>query len=117
MPTPPGKTDEPSVAPPERGDVLTFQDLLRVIEERRSDDQIPRLIEELQQNKGASYENVLLHLRVADALTRERDPQELDGPAAQEIEQIIARLDTGIAEERKAMDALLSRLRTTRIAA
>jgi hypothetical protein len=36
--------------------------------------------------------------------------------AAQEIDRIIERLDIGIAEEKKAMDALLSRLRTTRIA-
>jgi stalled ribosome rescue protein Dom34 len=36
--------------------------------------------------------------------------------AAQEIDRIIERLDVGIAEEKKAMDALLSRLRTTRIA-
>ena len=36
--------------------------------------------------------------------------------AAQEIDWIIERLDVGIAEEKKAMDALLSRLRTTRIA-
>jgi hypothetical protein len=35
--------------------------------------------------------------------------------ALREIDRIIARLDAGIAEERKEMGALLSRLRTTRI--
>jgi hypothetical protein len=37
--------------------------------------------------------------------------------AAQEIDRIIERLDVGIAAERKAMEALLSRLLNTRIAA
>jgi hypothetical protein len=37
--------------------------------------------------------------------------------AAQEIDQIIARLDAGIAEEKKAMEELLSRLRSSRVAA
>ena len=37
--------------------------------------------------------------------------------AIQEIDRILARLDVGIAEERKQMDELLARLRTTRIAA
>lgn len=36
--------------------------------------------------------------------------------AAQEIDRLIERLDAGIAEEKRAMNALLSRLRTTRIA-
>ena len=37
--------------------------------------------------------------------------------AAQEIDRIIARLDVEIPEAQKRMDALLARLRTTRIAA
>jgi hypothetical protein len=41
---------------------------------------------------------------------------EAEVTAAQEIDRIIERLDVGIAEEKKAMDALLSRLRATRIA-
>jgi hypothetical protein len=40
-----------------------------------------------------------------------------DETAAQEIDNILARLDRGIAREQDAMDALLSRLRTTLIAA
>jgi hypothetical protein len=47
------------------------------------------------------------HLEAADS----------EATATEEIERIIVRLDTGIAEERKAMDALLFRLRTTVIAA
>jgi hypothetical protein len=34
-----------------------------------------------------------------------------------DIDRILARLDVGIAKENEAMDALLARLRTTRIAA
>jgi hypothetical protein len=37
--------------------------------------------------------------------------------AMRETDQIIARLDVGVAKERMEMDALLARLRTTRIAA
>jgi len=48
----------------------------------------------------------------------QRKPQRSDDDlAAQEIDRILARLDVGIAEERKQMDELLARLRTTRIAA
>ncbi|MBV9251550.1 MAG: hypothetical protein JO227_20160 [Acetobacteraceae bacterium] len=38
------------------------------------------------------------------------------GAEEQEIEHALTRLELGIAEERKAMDALLSKLRATRIA-
>ena len=34
-----------------------------------------------------------------------------------DLDELLARLDAGIAEEQKKMDALLSRLRTTLIAA
>ena len=50
-------------------------------------------------------------------LTGEPETQGLEDLATQEIEQIIARLGSGIAEERKAMDALLSRIRATLIVA
>ena len=40
-----------------------------------------------------------------------------EASALHEIDQIIVRLDAGIAEERKEMGALLARLRTTRSAA
>jgi putative thioredoxin len=40
-----------------------------------------------------------------------------DELAAREIDNILSRLEPGIAREQEAMDALLSRLRTTRIAA
>jgi hypothetical protein len=36
---------------------------------------------------------------------------------AKELDETLARLDAGIAEERKQMEDLLARLRTTRIAA
>jgi hypothetical protein len=40
-----------------------------------------------------------------------------DAAAMLDIERILARLDTGIPEPQHAMDALLARLRTTRVAA
>jgi hypothetical protein len=46
-----------------------------------------------------------------------RAPAEAEATAAQEIDRIIARLDVEIPEAQKRMDALLARLRTTRIAA
>ncbi|MBV9784896.1 MAG: hypothetical protein JO264_13885 [Acidisphaera sp.] len=41
---------------------------------------------------------------------------EAEALAAEQIDQIIERVDAGITAEKKAMDELLSRLRTTRIA-
>jgi hypothetical protein len=40
-----------------------------------------------------------------------------DAEAWQELDKLLARVEAGIAEEKKAMDALLAQLRTTRIAA
>jgi hypothetical protein len=53
----------------------------------------------------------------AEAAARTGKVEIEDATALEGIDQIIARLDVGIAEERKEMDALLARLRTTRIAA
>lgn len=44
-------------------------------------------------------------------------PSSEDAPVIQEIDRIIARLDTEIPAAQKTMDALLSRLRSTRIVA
>ena len=40
-----------------------------------------------------------------------------DEAAEKDLDELLARLDAGIAQEQKKMDALLSRLRTTLIAA
>jgi hypothetical protein len=52
-----------------------------------------------------------------EPLHQPRHEPENDAVAIEEIDRILARLDVGIAEERKQMDELLARLRTTRIAA
>jgi stalled ribosome rescue protein Dom34 len=54
--------------------------------------------------------------RIVQATGKATGHGRAEAVAAQEIDRIIERLDAGIAEEKKAMDALLSRLRTTRIA-
>lgn len=50
----------------------------------------------------------------------QRAPQRMseeEAALAKEVDDALARLDAGIAEERKQMEELLARLRTTHIAA
>ncbi len=66
---------------------------------------------------GVAAKDITLTQAVDQIIARLAAGTPEDIAATQDIDRIIARLDAGIPEEQKAMDALLSRLRTARIAA